>query len=140
MEGSLTGRLILIAEDEPLIALDVKQTFEEEGAEVIVARTLNDALHGVEHPALSAAVLDYALGGGDSSGVCARMQERKIPFVVYTGYDNPGGAFSYGVHVKKPASLSELVTTVRGLIAGAASQETDVDRATAALSTNARYR
>lgn len=140
MEGSLTGRLILIAEDEPLIALDVKQTFEEEGAEVIVARTLNDALHGVEHPALSAAVLDYALGGGDSSGVCARMQERKIPFVVYTGYDNPGGAFSYGVHVKKPASLSELVTTVRGLIAGAASHETDVDRATAALSTNARYR
>ena len=39
-EVPLTGRLILIAEDEPLIALDVKQTFEEEGAQVIVARTL----------------------------------------------------------------------------------------------------
>ena len=140
MEGSLTGRLILIAEDEPLIALDIKQTFEEEGAQVIVARTLNDALHGVEHPALSAAVLDYALGGGDSSGVCARMQQRKIPFIVYTGYDNPGGAFRYGVHVKKPASLSELVATVRGLIAGAASQETDVCRAAAAFSPDARYR
>ena len=73
MRGPLTGRLILIAEDEPLIALDVKQTFEEEGAQVIVARTLNDALHEVEHPALSAAVLDYALGGSDSSEVCARM-------------------------------------------------------------------
>ena len=88
MGGPLTGRLILIAEDEPLIALDVKQTFEEEGAKVIVARTLDDALRGVEHPALSAAVLDYALGDGDSSGICERMKERKIPFIVYTGYDN----------------------------------------------------
>jgi DNA-binding response OmpR family regulator len=140
MAGPLTGRLILIAEDEPLIALDVKQTFEEEGAQVILARTLGDALEGVEHPDLSAAVLDYALGGGDSSGVCARMTERKIPFVVYTGYDNLGGAFRYGVHVKKPASLSELVKTVRGLITGAVSQEADVDRATAALSTDTRYR
>jgi DNA-binding response OmpR family regulator len=136
----LTGRLILIAEDEPLIALDVKQTFEEEGAQVIVVRTLNDALHEVEHPALSAAVLDYALGGVDSSAVCARMQERKIPFIVYTGYDNLGGAFRYGVHVKKPASLSELVATVRGLIASAPIQEVDVDRATAALSPDARHR
>jgi len=120
MGGPLTGRLILIAEDEPLIALDVKQTFEEEGAKVIVARTLDDALRGVEHPALSAAVLDYALGDGDSSGICERMKERKIPFIVYTGYDNLGGAFRHGVHLKKPASLSDLVATVRGLISGAA--------------------
>jgi DNA-binding response OmpR family regulator len=139
MAGPLTGRLILIAEDEPLIALDVKQTFEEEGAQVIVARTLGDALQGAEHPSLSAAVLDYVLRGGDSSGVCARMTERKIPFIVYSGYDNLGGAFRCGVHVKKPASLSELVATIRGLIAGAPSQETDLD-ATAALSHHARDR
>ena len=120
MQGSLTGRLILIAEDEPLIAIDVKQTFEEEGARVIVARTLHDALRGVEHPALSAAVLDYTLGDGDSSAICERMTERNIPFVVYTGYDDVFQALHGGVHVKKPASLSELVATVQGLIAGTA--------------------
>ena len=66
MEGSLTGRLILIAEDEPLIALEIVQGFEDEGATVIIARTLDDALCGVEDPALSAAILDHGLGDGDS--------------------------------------------------------------------------
>jgi CheY-like chemotaxis protein len=116
MDGPLTGRLILVAEDEPLIALDVKQTFEDEGAQVIVARTLPDALRGAEHPALSAAVVDYALGDSDSSGICERMLQRRIPFIVYTGYDNLGGAFRYGVHIRKPASALDLVSTVRGMI------------------------
>jgi hypothetical protein len=48
MEASLKGRLILIAEDEPLIALDMTLAFEDEGAWVIRARTLNEALLGVE--------------------------------------------------------------------------------------------
>jgi DNA-binding response OmpR family regulator len=51
---------ILVAEDEPLIALDITQAFEEAGARVIRARTLNDAVLGVENPALSAAILDHA--------------------------------------------------------------------------------
>jgi DNA-binding NtrC family response regulator len=118
MENALTGRLILIAEDEPLIALDVKQTFEEEGAKVIVAGTLHDAMRGAEHPALSAAVVDYALSDGDSSGICKRIAQRNIPFIVYTGYDNLDGAFRHGVHVRKPASLRALVTTLRHLIGG----------------------
>jgi len=35
MEASLKGRLILIAENEPLIALDITLAFEDEGAWVI---------------------------------------------------------------------------------------------------------
>ena len=44
MEASFIGCLVLIAEDEPLIALEIKQGFEEEGAKVIMARTLTDIL------------------------------------------------------------------------------------------------
>jgi DNA-binding response OmpR family regulator len=116
METTLKGRLILIAEDEPLIALEIVQGFEDEGAKVIMAHTLPDALRGVEHPQLSAAIFDHGMGDGESSQVYARMKERNIPFVTYSGYDLDEEGRG-GVHVKKPASMSELVATVKGLLA-----------------------
>jgi DNA-binding response OmpR family regulator len=117
MEGSLTGRLILVAEDEPLIAHEIKLAFEEEGASVIRAHTLDEALRGVENPALSAAILDHALSDGDTTKVCKRMKERNIPFVTFSGYDDLVGIYREGPHVKKPASISVLVAAVKGLLA-----------------------
>jgi DNA-binding response OmpR family regulator len=117
MEASLTGRLILSAEDEPLIAFDIKQGFEDAGARVIMARTLTEGLRAVEDRALSAAILDHALSDGDTSEICERMKERNIPFVTYSGYDDLVGICREGVHVNKPASMSLLVATVRGLLA-----------------------
>jgi DNA-binding response OmpR family regulator len=117
MEGSLTGRLVLVAEDEPLIAHEIKLAFEEEGAWVIRAHTLNEALRGVENPALSAAILDHALSDGDTTKVCERMKERNIPFVTFSGYDDLVGIYREGPHVKKPASISALVAAVKGLLA-----------------------
>ena len=114
MNGPLTGRLVLIAEDEPLIALDMTLAFEDEGAWVTRARTLDEALLAVEDRALSVAILDHALSDSDSLKVYARLKERNIPFVTYSGYDDLGCVG--GVHVKKPASMSVLVTTVRDLL------------------------
>ena len=115
MEASFIGCLVLIAEDEPLIALEIKQGFEEEGAKVIIARTLTEALLGIEDAALSVAVLDHGLGDDDSHEVRERMKERNIPFITYSGYDLDEDRG--GVHVKKPASMSTLLATVRGLLA-----------------------
>ena len=116
MEASLTGCLVLIAEDEPLIAVEIRQGFEEEGAKVIMAQTLSEALLGVEDAALSVAILDHGLADGDSHKVCERMKERNIPFIIYSGYDLDEDDRE-GVHVKKPASMSTLVAAVRGLLA-----------------------
>ena len=98
MNGPLTGRLVLIAEDEPLIALDMTLAFEDVGAWVTRARTLDEALLGVEDRALSVAILDHALSDGDSLKVYARLKERNIPFVTYSGSDDLG--CGGGVHVK----------------------------------------
>ncbi len=116
MNSPLTGRLILIAEDEPLIALEIAQAFEAEGARVIATRNLTGALAGVEDPDLSAAILDHALSDGDSTMICARMKERNIPFVTYSGYDQLGDRYRKGVHVKKPQSMSVLVAAVKHLL------------------------
>lgn len=116
MKNWLTGRLILIVEDEPLIACEIMQGFEDAGAKVIMARTLTDALRAVEDPDLSAAILDHGLGDGDSLTVCERMKQRDIPFVTFSGYDLDEDGRG-GVHVKKPASMSLLVATMKGLLA-----------------------
>ena len=72
---------------------------------------------GVYRVVWAAAILDHGLGDGDSQKVCERMKERNIPFVTYSGYDDLGENFRGGVRVKKPASMSVLVATVKGLLA-----------------------
>ena len=117
MERQLVGRTILVIEDEPLIALDIRQAFEDAGATVVVARTLAAALLEAEDTSISAAIVDHALGDGDSSEICERLKERNVPFVTYSGFANVEGACAEAEHVNKPASPSVLVATVTGLLA-----------------------
>lgn len=118
MQGPLAGRVILVVEDEPLIALDIQQAFQDAGASTMSARTLAAALLAVEDRSLSAAIVDHALGDGDSSEICERLKERDVPFVTYSGFANLDGACAEAEHVSKPASPSVLVATVKGLLAG----------------------
>ena len=116
MERQLVGRIILVIEDEPLIALDIQQAFEDAGATVVVARTLAAALVEAEDTSISAAIVDHALGDGDSSEICERLKERNVPFVTYSGFALEG-ACAEAEHVNKPASPSVLVATVTGVLA-----------------------
>ena len=115
----LRGRSILIVEDEPLIALDIAQAFEDAGAEIVVTSTLHHALVLVENDGLSAAVLDHALHDGDSSPLCQRLNERKLPFVIYSGLNKLHGACAVGLHVAKPENPKALVLIVGDLISRA---------------------
>jgi DNA-binding response OmpR family regulator len=117
--ASLTGCLILICEDEPLIALDIANAFTNEGARVVTALSLRDALVAVENSGLSAAILDHKLKDGDSSQLCERLKELNVPFVLHSlhsGFTHLGGAWADAVHVPKPASSAVLVTTIVGLL------------------------
>jgi DNA-binding response OmpR family regulator len=49
--------MVLVVEDEPLIAIDIVLGLTEAGALVVSARTLADALNKAQQPELSAAVL-----------------------------------------------------------------------------------
>ena len=115
----LHGRSILIVEDEPLIALDIAQAFEDAGAEIVVTSTLHHALVLVEHDGLSAAVLDHALHDGDSSPLCQRLDQRSLPFVIYSGLGKLHGACAKGVQVAKPEDPKALVVIIANLISGA---------------------
>ena len=113
---SLAGRLILVCEDEPLIAMDIADAFTEAGARVVTARVLEDALVAAENVLLSAAITGHALADGDSSKLRERLEELGIPIVLYSGFSHIDGAGGDAVHVLKPASPALLVTTVAGLL------------------------
>jgi ActR/RegA family two-component response regulator len=79
-------KLVLLVEDEPLIALDVERDLRTAGARVIAAGYLDAALCMTEHPDLSGAVVDLRLGADSAMPICRRLADRKLPFVVHTGY------------------------------------------------------
>ena len=72
----------------------------------------------MEHDGLSGAILDHALGDGNSSLLCQRLRERGIPFMIYSGYDTVEGPCKGALHISKPAAEGVLVAAMEGLIRG----------------------
>ena len=112
----LDGLSLLVVEDEPLIAMDIAIAFEDSGAQITSTNALKHAVLLVEHDGLSGAILDHALGDGDSSILCARLRERGIPFMMYSGYETVSGACEGARHVIKPATHDMLVAAMADLI------------------------
>lgn len=114
----LTGRRILLVEDEGLLALTALMALEEAGADVVgPAATL---VHGLEHARadpIDAAVLDVNLRGEISFPIADALSDRGIPFLFATGYDDPG-IRARGPRVAKPYSEAELVAAVSDLLEG----------------------
>jgi DNA-binding response OmpR family regulator len=116
--GDLTGRSILVVEDEPLIALDVQAALRGAGADIVAATDATDAVRLVAKSKLSAAVLDVDLGDLDCWVVCRLLDRAKVPFLFYTGYaksdvfeDWPAAPV-----LAKPASHEQIVAAVATLL------------------------
>jgi DNA-binding response OmpR family regulator len=113
----LAGRCILVVEDEVLIALDIADSLRAAGASVVTARTVCDGLRLAEEPQLSAAVLDLALSDGSCAPLCDRLNQRRLPFVLYTGFDRDvHGVCHGGIRVAKPASPQALVDALADVL------------------------
>jgi CheY-like chemotaxis protein len=115
--ADLVGQSILVLEDEPLMALDICEALKGAGASVFVANCLRDAIALAEHPNLSGAILDFGLNNGDAGPVCERLTRRRIPFLLYSGYEN---AAARGVTLRKPATQAALVETLARLLSSRA--------------------
>jgi DNA-binding NtrC family response regulator len=114
----LRGRSILVVEDEPLIVLDVERALRDAGANVLSACTLRRGLQLVDRAGLSVAVLDYRLANADCRVISNRLQERRIPFVIYSGYSEIRKVFPNATVVLKPAVLDDLVAAVSDVLHG----------------------
>jgi CheY-like chemotaxis protein len=111
----LSGRRLLVVEDEPLIALDIIDCLHDAGAEVAgPAGTEAEALQVIETTALDGVLLDANLHGRSVDGIAAALTRRSIPFVFVTGHDKRGlpRAFAKTPVVTKPFSAQQLVDAV----------------------------
>jgi DNA-binding response OmpR family regulator len=116
MDTALSGRTILVVEDEPLIALDIANGFQRAGATVSVARSLADARTLIEHSGICAAILDFGLRDGNASELCVRLNQKHVPFVLHSGYAYTGLACTPDAVVPKPATPDALVEVITQLL------------------------
>ena len=56
----------------------------------------------------------------------ARLKDRGIPFMIYSGLDTVGGACAGALHIAKPAAEGALVAAMEGLILGEAASNTGI--------------
>jgi CheY-like chemotaxis protein len=83
----LAGKRALIVEDELLVALMVEDFLSEFGCIVIkTCSNLTAALDAAQTTALDLAVLDVNLRGERSYPVAETLTERRIPFLLMSGY------------------------------------------------------
>lgn len=116
----LNHALILVAEDEPFIALDVALAVEDAGGEVAgPAASVREALALIEALPIVAAILDVNLADGDISPVAERLIEAGIPIILQTGIGLPPRLVArfpdLPVHIK-PCVAAVLVAHLEALI------------------------
>ena len=82
----MSGRSILIIEDEPLIAMMLEDFVESLGySPVGTADNIDDALQCIERGGFDLVILDVNLGARECWPVADRLAERSIPFILATG-------------------------------------------------------
>ena len=113
---SLSGCIILVVEDEPLIALDIAECLQAEGASVHTAHNLAEGLRLADHPDLSAVVMDFGLDNAKGTALCERLKERGVPFMLYTGYDHITEACRSEIILPKPATTEQLLGAVKSML------------------------
>jgi DNA-binding NtrC family response regulator len=91
--------------------------FERAGAHLTTTNTVKHAKVLIEHDGLSAAILDHALTDGQATNLRARLNERNIPFLMYTGLEKATeGPCKDAPHLEKPATHATLLDAMEALI------------------------
>jgi PAS domain S-box-containing protein len=113
---------VLLVEDEPLIALDLKTTLEAIGASVVgPAYSLEEASALALDGGFDCAILDVNLGGRHVGPILEILTGRATPFALVTGYEDPGIDAPV---VRKPVTPERVQAVLAGLIAQLESRQT----------------
>ena len=115
---ALQGLKVLVLEDETLVSMMVEDMLSDLGCEVVgpFAR-LDSALAFANEgqPKVDIALLDVNLGGERSFPLAEVLNEKGVPFVFTTGYDDAGmpEAWRGRPALRKPFTMAEMALTLR---------------------------
>lgn len=118
MNKVLSGRRILVVEDEMLILMMIESMLADLGCEcVTTAANVAQALALIEGQSFDAALLDMNLNGANSRPVAEALAARGVPFFFCTGYGGHHKMAGYEDRaiLKKPFMFEDLTALLRGL-------------------------
>jgi DNA-binding response OmpR family regulator len=112
---------VLIVEDEPLVAENLRADLIDEGFEVVgVAARVEGALRLIHGMGFDVAIIDANLAGISAAPAAAALSARSLPFIVLSGYAREqlqrefSGAGA--VYVQKPYRVRKLIDELNSLL------------------------
>ena len=116
----LKDALVLLAEDQVFIALDLAMAIEDAGGRVAgPVASVKNALALIKSQPITAAILDYNLTDGDILPVAASLIEAGIPVIIQSGVGLPSttkAQFPDLVVFMKPYNTAELIAKLGSLL------------------------
>mgnify|MGYP000538291675 CR=1 FL=1 len=118
MEELAKKRSVLVAEDESLIRMDIVETLQEHGFEVVAqASDGEEAVKHVKEHKPDLLVMDIKMPKLDGLSALEQLQEERIPVVLLTAFSQPelvsraseAGAMAY---VVKPFTPNDLLPAI----------------------------
>jgi DNA-binding response OmpR family regulator len=113
---------VLVAEDEPMLAMLLEDLLDASGYRVLLAHTLTDAMTLASTESVDAAILDVTLGRENSFPLADELRQRAVPLLFASGYGREGvpERFADVTTLQKPydtrtlkGALSILLATVK---------------------------
>jgi CheY-like chemotaxis protein len=119
MDKLLSGRSVLVVEDEMLVLMTIEDMLADLGCEsVTAAATVDQAIALIDGQVFDAAMLDMNLGGIKSDAVADALAAHGIPFLLSTGYSSRNMRDGYEDRpiLRKPFEYKQLVEVITRLL------------------------
>jgi CheY-like chemotaxis protein len=123
MDRLLSGRRVLVVEDEMLVLMMIEDMLTDLGCEsVTTAATADKAITLIGSQVFDAAMLDMNLNGKTSRAVADALAARGVPFLFSTGYggDDMRDGHRERAVLKKPFKYEDLTEALTRLLGAAA--------------------
>jgi ActR/RegA family two-component response regulator len=115
--AELTGQTVLLVEEQPIVAIDLKTALEDAGAEVVIARDAAEALASIGKVAFTAAVLDLRPSSDEHRTIARALNKRGVRFVFHATEPPEDVTTVRGAPVfQKPTRAQDIVKALAGLI------------------------
>jgi DNA-binding response OmpR family regulator len=117
----LTGRSVLIVEDETIISLEIEQMLQELACGIIWhAANVSQALRILAEHRPDFALLDVNLGSEKVFPVAEALIDQSVPFIFATGYGREGLPLEWAGWpvIRKPYLMRELAARLFPLLQG----------------------
>jgi CheY-like chemotaxis protein len=119
MDKLLSGRRILVVEDEMMVLMMIEDMLADLGCQSVTATATTDqAIALINTQVFDAATLDMNLNGTKNSSIADALVARGVPFIFSTGYSGHNMMDGYPDRpiLKKPFNFEELAAILTRLL------------------------